>query len=196
MIRTPVLAAVVATGLFATHPFQRAAAGSQPYIGEVMWVGYSYCPRGWVEADGQLLSVANHAALFSLYGITFGGDGRTTFGLPDLRGRVALHAGAGPGLSDRSLGSAGGTESEALSVAQLPAHGHGIRANRSTDRSRADGAYPGSPARVRVYGSTADTALAPDAVTETGAGETHNNMSPFLTLRACIALEGVYPSRN
>jgi len=177
----------------------------ETFLGEISWFGYNFCPRGWTEANGQLLSIAQNAALFSLYGTTYGGDGRTTFALPDLRGRVSIHTGQGPGLSDYRLGASGGTESETLAVDQLPAHNHrinvspgnasysdgsnGVLAAAGTNKKNTDAYIYDGP-------GTATEQLAPDAVGDTGAGQSLNNVQPYQVLRACVALEGIYPSQN
>lgn len=189
--------AVVAILLASTAPRQ-ASAGPDPFIGEIMWVGFTFCPRGWVEAAGQLLAIAQNQALFSLYGTTYGGDGRTSFGLPDLRGRVAVGVGQGPGLSDRRLGHRLGTETEVLSVAQMARHNHLINASQGAIDNDPSGSIPGGPARTRIYDAPTEgsTTLAANAMAETGGGEPHNTMQPSLVLRACIALQGGFPSRN
>jgi microcystin-dependent protein len=103
-----------------------AFAQQEPLLGEIKWVPYNFAPRGWADCNGQLLSIAQNTALFSLLGTTFGGDGRTTFALPDMRGRVSVHAGQGPGLSNRDLGEVGGEETHTLTVAEIPSHDHSI----------------------------------------------------------------------
>ena len=113
-----VLAAVMAWG--------PVASASEPFIGEIMMFGFNFAPRGWALCDGQLLPIPQNTALFSLLGTTYGGDGRTTFGLPDMRGRVAIHKGTGPGLTSRSMGQKGGTER--ISLSQMPSHTHSVNA--------------------------------------------------------------------
>jgi microcystin-dependent protein len=102
------------------------AGAQEPLLGEIKWVPYNFAPRGWADCDGQLMSIAQNTALFSLLGTTFGGDGRTTFALPDMRGRVSLHIGQGPGLSNRELGEVGGQETHTLTPAEMPSHEHAI----------------------------------------------------------------------
>src|SRR3712207_3315813 len=102
---------------------------SEPFIGEIRMVGFNFAPRGWATCDGQLLSIAQNTALFSLLGTTYGGNGQTTFALPDLRGRAALHQGQGPGLTNRVIGEASGTETVTLTTNQMPSHSHGVNAN-------------------------------------------------------------------
>ncbi len=186
---------VLAAALLVSIPVKQAIAGAEPFVGEIMWVGFGFCPRGWASADGQLLPISSNSALFSLYGTTYGGDGRTTFALPDLRGRVAVHTGAGAGLTHRAQGSAGGAETEALSMNQMPAHSHVLNASQGASDNDASGSYPGSPGRTRIYDSVVNTTMSPAAIANTGGGAAHNTMQPFLTLRACVALTGVFPSR-
>lgn len=185
--------AVVLSGSIAGE----ANAGSEPFIGEIMWVGYTFCPRGWAEANGQLLPISQNTALFSLYGTTYGGDGRTTFALPDLRGRTSVHTGQGPGLSNYAQGSRGGQEEVTLAVDNLPAHNHAINASSGATDKNAAGSIPGSP-KQRIYDSPLSASATWDAsaVGMTGNGTSHENRAPFLTLRACVALVGIFPSRS
>jgi microcystin-dependent protein len=178
-----------------------ARAGAEPFIGELMLFGGNFCPRGWADASGQLLAVSQNEALFSLLGTMYGGDGRTTFGLPDLRGRVPLHAGQGPGLTNRHQGSRGGQETVTLSVTQMPSHSHALvgtsdLATQLVPQSN----LLASKERIRKYRSPAEGAdlvdLSETSVGSTGNSQAHDNMPPYLTLRWCIALQGVYPSRN
>ncbi len=164
-------AALVTAGLSTITP---AYAGSDPYVGEIMLVGYTFCPRGTVEANGQLLPISQNTALFSLYGTTYGGDGRTSFGLPDLRGRTVIHNGHGPGLSNRQIGRRGGSETNMLNFKQMPASAHTGDVQTSTDTQ-------GTPNPL-VAGNRAIQA--------------QNNMQPYLALKYCVALVGVYPSRS
>ena len=171
---------------------------SNPFIADIMIVGFNFAPRGWAHCDGQLLPISQNQSLFSLLGTTFGGDGRTTFGLPDLRGRAPLHEGTGPGLSSRNLGTKSGQNAVALTVAEMPPHTHQL--NASSDSATV--ATPGGnlPATVvpgfNVYGDTANADGEATQVSESGDNQGHNNMQPYLTLRFVIALQGVYPSRN
>ena len=178
--------------------------GSEPYIGQIMAVGFNFAPRGWAKCDGQLLPIAQNSALFSLLGTTFGGDGRTTFGLPDLRGRVAIGEGQGQGLSHRSWGERGGAETTTLTVNQMPAHNHDIFVEPGDgDTSSPTGMVLAqallSNRRDNQYAILPDPAedtLDLDAVSVVGGGQAHANMQPFLTINYCIALQGVLPSRN
>lgn len=175
-----------------------AEAGMDPFVGEIMLVGFTFCPRGYAEANGQLLQISSHAALFSLYGAQYGGDGRTTFALPDLRGRVPVHVGQGPGLSNRAQGATGGSETNTLTVGQLPPHGHSLNAISSGgDNPSPSGNLLADDGSDRIYaGGTPNTQMAPSAIGNTGSGQAVNNMQPFVTLRYCVALQGLFPPRS
>lgn len=158
----------------------------------------NFAPRGWAFCDGQLLAVSQNDALFSLLGTIYGGDGRTTFGLPDLRGRVPIHPGTGPGLSPRRLGAKSGSENETLTVNQLPSHTHGpIRASQgsATDRTPAGNVSAEGAARIyRAPGATVSMSSA--AVSKVGGSRSHSNLMPFLCINFIMALFGIYPSRT
>ena len=169
-----------------------------PFIGEIIMFAGNFAPRGWAFCDGQLLAISTNPALFSILGTTYGGDGRTTFGLPDLRGRVSVHPGQGPGLSSRRLGEKAGGETVTLSVAQLPPHNHPLNATTSA-------AETGSPTngllgtfRGPAYDSDgkADTQMESTSIGNTGGGQDHDNMQPYLCVNYIIALQGIFPSRN
>lgn len=168
---------------------------SEPFIGEIRMMGNNYAPRGWAYCNGQLLPIAQNSALFSLLGTTFGGNGQTTFALPNLQGRAAMAPGQGPGLTPRTLGESGGLESVALSPTQMPAHGHGLVASAApADRATAEGAHLAQSADA-VYASTPATAqLASASTSATGGSQPHDNMQPFLAIGFVIALEGIFPS--
>ena len=201
-------AGVTALGLaaaFVTMNPARGAAGDNPYIGETMLVGFNFCPRNWAEANGAILPIANYQALFSLLGTTYGGDGRTTFGLPDLRGRVPIHAGTGPGLSPRRLGSKGGSENETLTVNQLPSHRHEVLASNDVgnlgtpqnafpakSRDTGDGVTPVDT----PYAGSQDANMNTGMVENAGGGQHHTNLMPTLCVNFIIALFGIYPSRH
>lgn len=169
----------------------------EPFIGQILMFAGNFAPRGWALCDGQLLPISQHQALFSILGTIYGGDGRTTFALPDLRGRAPIHAGTGPGLTSRRLGEKGGAESVALGVNEMPAHGHTFRA-LSCDGNSAD---PGGNVLAKIKGGfesndKPDTDLSADTITSSGGGKAHNNMPPYLAMNYIIALQGVYPSRS
>ena len=178
---------------------QPARAAADPFIGELMLFGGNFCPRGWADANGQLLPISVNTALFSLLGTLYGGDGRTTFALPDLRGRVPLHEGQGPGLSDYVQGQTGGSESVSLTVPQLPSHRHpAMGSNALASQFGPGGNVLASKDRIASYrpGDDPLVPMAPGAIGDTGGGQAHENRPPFLTLRWCIALQGIFPSRN
>ncbi len=171
---------------------------AEPFIGEIRMFAGTFNPRGWAFCDGQLLSISQNEALFSLFGTTYGGDGRTTFGLPEARGRVALHQGTGPGLSPRALGQKGGVEDVTIIENQLPVHTHALSA--STDPANVPnpaGAVLATPNVIQLYsGDTLDVDLASTSITDTGGGQKHTNLQPFLCINCIVALFGIFPSRN
>ncbi|CAN5528847.1 hypothetical protein BH23BAC4_BH23BAC4_03010 [soil metagenome] len=166
------------------RPLNRALMGSEPYVGEIVMYGFNFPPRGWAHCNGQLLEIAQNTALFSLLGTTYGGDGQYNFALPDLRGRVPLHPGQGPGLSNRSQGEAAGQESVTLTTSQLPAHTHGLPEVQVRGT--------GTPA----VGVTTGGGLGTAATAPVGGAQPHNNMPPYLGVFYSIALQGIYPSRD
>jgi len=173
---------------------------SEPFLGEIRMFGGNFAPRGWAFCDGQLLAIAQNTALFSLLGTTYGGDGRTTFGLPDLRGRAPIHEGSGPGLSNYPLGSKGGSETTTLTVQNLPSHNHVARAAGPAGNSNdAIGNVWADDAGVSsaTYSSAAATgSMRGDAIGNTGGNQSFSNVQPYLAVSFIIALQGVYPSRN
>ena len=176
-------------------------AGSEPFVGEIMMFGANFCPKGWANSDGQLLPINQNQSLFSLLGTTYGGDGRTTFGLPDLRGRVPLHMGQGPGLTNKNLGTKGGVEKHALKISEMPKHQHGLNASKgSGSQPVPTGNLLATQGRKsKMYATSKAGPLTPmnrAAVALEGKSRAHNNMQPFLAIRFCIALQGVYPSRH
>lgn len=175
---------------------------SEPFIGEIKIVGFNFAPRGFATCDGQLLPIAQNSALFSLLGTIYGGDGRTTFALPDLRGRFPMHYGNGPGLTSRPIGQKSGTETNTLTTSHLPSHSHPATLVSSTDegdRNDPAGAYPARPEEpVMPYGGTSGGAMAADAVQvgNTGSNSAVNNLPPYQVVGFVIALTGIFPSRN
>jgi microcystin-dependent protein len=191
---------------------------SSPFIGEIKMVGFTFAPRSWANCDGQLLPISQNTALFSLLGTTYGGDGRTTFALPDLRGRVPMHTGQGAGLTNRPMGQRSGAEAVALTAGNLPAHDHdaGSLAATTTVTVRgssgdADATSPSSAAlavtREDTYlAATPDVDLAAGSATattglagstgQTGSGQSVDNMQPYQVVRFVIALQGIFPSRS
>lgn len=168
---------------------------SEPFIAEIKIFAGNFAPRGWAFCNGQLLPIAQNTALFSLVGTTYGGDGRTTFGLPNLQGRVPMHPGRGPGLTSRRLGESGGSETVTLSGNQIGAHSHSARATADApDTNSPTGALPAA-APVYEAGDSTKTAMSNQSVAPVGGGQPHNNLQPVLTLSFIVALLGVYPSR-
>lgn len=157
----------------------------------------NFAPRGWAFCDGQLLAVSQNDALFSLLGTIYGGDGRTTFGLPDLRGRVPIHAGSGPGLSPRRLGAKAGTEKVTLTTNQLPSHTHALHVNTAAANVRSpQNALLAQTTTLLYNEQLAPTTMSPQAITNTGGSQSHTNLQPFLCIHFIIALFGIYPSRS
>lgn len=201
-----IASALLCTGLAGTLTPQAAQAGSDPFIGEIMMVGYTFCPRGWANANGQLLPIAQNTALFSLYGTQFGGDGRTTFGLPDMQGRVAMGQGRGPGLSQRNVGQKFGSETNTITINNMPSHNHGVSVTLNSVptpgvSASPTGQMPALSSVGAIYGAGAGTApMAANAATVTqqnqGGGQAMNNIQPTQVLRYCVALQGIFPSRN
>jgi microcystin-dependent protein len=164
-----------------------------PFLAQIMLFGGNFAPRGWAFCDGQLLPIDQYNALFSLLGTNYGGDGRTSFGLPDLRGRVPVHPGRGPGLSGVHVGERGGRDTNTLTVSQLPSHSHGI--DGSTGAQTTNRPTGASSSAGNSYSTeTPDTLMAPTSAT--GNGTPVNNMQPYLGINYIIALFGVFPSRS
>jgi microcystin-dependent protein len=165
-----------------------------------MCAGFNFAPRGWAELNGQILSIAQNTALFSLLGTTYGGNGQTTFALPDMRGRALLLRGQGAGLSNRDLGETGGIEANTLTVPQMPPHDHTVAPAASNNDATAVspvGKAPATKARTTLYAdATLNTTMAPTTTSVAGAGQPVQNMQPYLTVNCFIALEGIFPSRN
>ena len=173
---------------------------SDPFIAEVRIFAGNFAPRNWAFCDGQLLPIAQNTALFSIVGTTYGGDGVSTFALPNLQGRAAMHPGSGPGLTSRTLGQTGGAETATLTDAQLPSHAHNLRANQSTGADQDDpGAtvVPGVTVGGSTYGDPTNLVdMADDALASAGGGQAHSNLQPYLVLNYIIATAGVFPSRS
>ena len=176
---------------------------SDPFIAEIKMTGTNFPQRGWAFCNGQLLSIAQNTALFSLLGTTFGGDGRTSFGLPGLRGRAPMHPGNGPGLTSRRLGQKGGAETVALTTpAQIANHGHSMKvvgalADQTTPVGNSLAQSPSGRGGFGLYDNDDNKgAMASDALAVTGGAQPHDNMQPFLVVNFQIALQGLFPSRN
>ena len=174
---------------------------SEPFVGEIRMFAGNFAPRGWAFCDGQLLAVSQNDALFSLLGTIYGGDGRTTFGLPDLRGRIPIHAGHGPGLSERRLGAKAGAEKVTLTVNQLPSHRHDMRGSSqpATERDPQGHVFAETSAGgADLYQASISNrgTLASNTLGNTGGSRSHTNLMPFLCVHFIIALVGIYPSRH
>lgn len=177
---------------------------SNPFLGQVVIFAGTFAPKGWAFCNGQMLSISQNTALFSLLGTTYGGDGRTTFGLPDLRGRVAVSQGQGPGLSNYTLGEQTGAETVTLGVAQMPSHNHNVLANPGTPNQGAPtGNFLAQTVVNRTGGETyTNTApagasfMASSMIQSNGGSQPHNNIQPTLALNYIIALQGIFPSRD
>jgi microcystin-dependent protein len=170
---------------------------SEPFVGEIRMFAGNFAPRGWAFCDGQLLAVSQNDALFSLLGTIYGGDGRTTFGLPDLRGRVPIHAGHGPGLSERRLGAKSGAEKVTLTVNQMPSHGHPLQAAQASANEQDTGGNVYANAQIDIYvEESQDEVLSSETVSNVGGSRSHTNLMPFLCIHFIIALVGIYPSRH
>jgi microcystin-dependent protein len=171
---------------------------SEPFVGEIRMFAGNFAPRGWAFCDGQLLAVSQNDALFSLLGTIYGGDGRTTFGLPDLRGRLPIHAGTGPGLSPRRLGSKGGAEKVTLTVNQLPSHTHPMQASidAATTPNPENNVLAETLTTTPYIQDNLTANLNTNAVTSVGGSQSHTNLMPFLCIHFIIALFGIYPSRH
>jgi microcystin-dependent protein len=171
---------------------------SEPFIAEIRVLPYNFPPRGWAFCDGQLLPIAQNTALFSLLGTTYGGNGQTTFALPNLRGRMAMGSGSGPGLTPRALGEVVGQESVTLLSTEMPSHSHSLMGGASGLTASPANAAMAPPvtgaSAYRIPGPT--VAMAGDSIGPSGGGQPHENRQPYLGLNFCIALQGIYPSRN
>jgi microcystin-dependent protein len=173
---------------------------SDPFLAEIRIVGFTFAPRGWAFCNGQLLPIVQNTALFSLLGTFYGGDGKTTFGLPNLQGSAPIHQGQGAGLSDRFIGESGGSQFVTLLDSEMPAHSHQASANVGGGNQTAPPNNVWSSLAGRtppsLYSNAANTTMSPQAVSIAGGSQPHNNMSPYLVLNFIIAMQGVFPARN
>ena len=172
---------------------------AEPFIGEIFMSGFNFAPVGYLSCNGQTISIATNTALFSLLGTTFGGNGTTNFSLPDLQGRVPMHWGQGPGLSNRSLGERSGVENNTLTTSNMPAHTHTLNAvSDAGDVSAPAGAFLANTGALDKEYKTTGTVVPMNlgAVGTTGSNFPITNMPPYLVVNFYIALQGIYPSRN
>jgi microcystin-dependent protein len=171
---------------------------SEPFVGEIRVFALNFEPRGWAACDGRLLPISVNTALFSLLGTTFGGDGRTTFGLPNLRGRIPLGAGAGPGLTPRNLGESAGTETATLSLNQLPAHNHAAKCNSGNGNQYgpANHYWAQDAGGANEYGATGTGQMSAAAIGLAGGSQPRSNLQPYTVVNYCIALMGIFPPRS
>jgi len=173
---------------------------ADPFVAEIRIFPFQFAPKGWAFCAGQLLPISQNTALFSLLGTTYGGDGKSTFGLPNMQGNAPMHPGQGPGLSLHDLGETGGSQFVTLLQSEMPAHSHSVNANVNP-------ANLAAPSPLRSFARSAPgtaykttnqnlTNFAPEAIGPAGGDQPHNNMQPYLTLNFCIALQGVFPPRS
>ena len=170
-----------------------------PFIGQIIMFAGNFAPQGWALCDGQLLPISQNSALFAILGTTYGGDGRVSFALPDLRGRVPVHPGQGPGLSPYALGQKAGAENVTLNITQIPGHTHAFTPGCSTDPPNSnspENAVPAPPEGVQAYGTEANAAMRAGSSSSTGGSQPHDNIQPYNCVNFIIALQGIFPSRG
>ena len=172
---------------------------ADPFVAEIRIFPFNFAPTGWAFCDGQILPLSQNTALFALLGTTYGGDGKSTFALPNLRGSAPMQPDQGPGLSDHDLGESGGSPTVTLLQSEIPVHTHQMRA-ATQDPANVKLVNPNASFGISqgggVYQDAGDTQLAPQALSPAGSDLPHNNMMPYLTLNFCIALQGVFPARG
>ncbi|MBA4174598.1 MAG: phage tail protein [Hyphomicrobium sp.] len=177
----------------------------EPFIGEIRLLAFDFNPRGWALCNGALLPIQQNTALFSLLGVNFGGDGKTNFGLPDLRGRAAIGAGTPPGRTQQNVGQTGGAPAVTLTTDQIPAHNHALSSGTLTPPNPAQNVAPPSsqamlglsaPNNIYIDPVAPDTAMIASSISPSGGGQPHENRQPFLAMNFCIATQGVFPARN
>jgi microcystin-dependent protein len=175
---------------------------SDPFVAEIRMFGFNFAPTGWAQCNGQLLPLSQNTALFSLLGTFYGGDGKSTFALPNLQGSAAVHQGQGPGLSERFLGEQGGSETVTLLTSEMPLHNHSVAVNNSAFLGQLFGPAPTANMARAVNGlpytekTTNLVNMAPESLAINGSSFPHNNMMPFLAVEFCIAMQGVFPPRQ
>ena len=174
---------------------------SDPFVAEIRIFAFNFAPKGWAFCDGQFMPISQNTALFSLLGTTYGGDGKSTFALPNLQGSAPLQAGQGPGLSLRDLGEIGGEQTVTLLESEMPAHSHAVNAFSGAGTLGTPAGNVWASAQVlrqgqNLYGTAAGAQMSPQALSISGGNQPHNNMMPYLVLNFCIALQGVFPPRS
>jgi microcystin-dependent protein len=173
---------------------------ADPFVAEIRIFPFNFAPKGWAWCDGQLLPLSQNTALFSLLGTTYGGDGKSTFALPDLQGRAPMHPGQGPGLSLHDLGETGGSETVTLLESEIPAHSHSINAQvppGDTNIPTGNALARSTPATPYIAPAGAPlVSMSPNALPPAGGDQPHNNLQPYLTFYFSIALQGVFPPRS
>ncbi|WP_299297339.1 tail fiber protein [uncultured Tateyamaria sp.] len=213
-LTTSLVVAATAAASLSFAP-QKAHAQAEPLLGQISHFGFNFCPRGWAYTNGALLPIAQNSALFSLLGTIYGGDGRTTFALPDTRGRMMFNLGSGPGLPTYQIGQRGGTFTKTLFASELPAHNHpafAVNKNTSAGGGYADAAGPGgdtlatpdfndpnnSNPDINIYSNLSpNVAMHPNMIgNNSTANLAFSIQNPFVTVSTCIALQGIFPSRN
>lgn len=172
---------------------------SEPFLAEIRIVGFNFAPRGWAFCDGQILPISQNQSLYSLLGTTYGGDGRTSFALPDLRGRVPIHVGMSDSGPDHREGQKGGEETHTLAANEMPQHTHqlqGVSEGSGVPIPGGANLANSAPSEFYVQPGTTLVNTHPGTVTHVGGGQAHDNMQPYIVVNFCIALQGLFPSRN
>ena len=169
---------------------------ADPFVAEIRIFPFNFAPKGWAFCNGQLMPISQNTALFSLLGTTYGGDGKSTFALPDMEGNAPMHPGQGPGLSLHDLGEVGGSETVSLLESEIPSHSHGMRAVEDDGGFFTPVGLFFAAGNSMYTASAADTTMSPSMLAPAGGDQPHNNMQPYLTLNFCIALQGVFPPRG
>nr|WP_315025733.1 tail fiber protein [uncultured Chryseobacterium sp.] len=186
--------------LSGTFSLALKAQATEPFLGQIAFVPYTFAPKNWAECNGQIMSIAQNQALFALLGTTYGGNGTTTFALPDMRGRMLVHNGQAPGgPTTYTMGQTGGSESVTLTVTQMPAHSHTV--NAVTTEGNQNIPTNSLPADTKLLDkeysdATSDTTMKSTMIGSTGGNQPHENRPPFITLKCIISLTGVFPSQN
>jgi microcystin-dependent protein len=170
-----------------------------PYLGEIRIFAFNFAPKGWAMCNGELLAISSNTALFSLLGTYYGGDGTTTFALPNLQSRIPIHPGQGQGLSPYTIGQSGGTESVTLTTQQMPQHNHtsNVVSGPQATAPRPSSVYPGNATSGSAYSTASpDSQFNANFLSLAGGNQPHSNIQPYLTVTFCIATVGIYPPRN